>query len=91
MPDIGMLELALIGIVAFLVIGPERLPSFFSEIAGFMRQGREWIQSIKQQFDAEKQQLIQPLNTIKEELNSSVEDIKEDLIPKKETKLEPTD
>jgi len=85
MPDIGMFELILIGLVAFLVIGPERLPSFFSEIAGFIRQGRKWINDIKQQFDAEKQQLIQPLSTIKQEVSSSVEGIKEELSATKES------
>lgn len=72
MPDIGLIELILIGIVAFMVLGPERLPEFFSQIAGFVRQGRDWIDSLKKQMDEEKGRLTSPLNELKSDLDQAV-------------------
>ncbi|MDQ6989255.1 MAG: twin-arginine translocase TatA/TatE family subunit [Mariprofundaceae bacterium] len=84
MPDIGMIELILIGMIAFLVLGPERLPEFFAQIAGFMRQGRKWIYDLKSQFDLEKQQLIRPVEEMKQSIQTSIEESKEQVKQKSE-------
>ncbi|MCF6208733.1 MAG: Sec-independent protein translocase protein TatB [Ghiorsea sp.] len=73
MPDIGMIELILIGIVGFLVLGPERLPSFLSQVAKIVREGRMWLNNLKMQLDQEKQHLAQPLQQVKEEMETSVQ------------------
>lgn len=75
MPDIGLIELALIGLIAFLVIGPERLPDFFAEVAKVVRQGRVWLSSLKAQLDEEKKQITQPVAEAKESIISSVKDV----------------
>jgi len=73
MPDIGLIELALIGLVGFLVLGPERLPDFLSQVSNMLRQGRLWISSVKTQLDQEKQQLAKPIQEMKQNIESSVE------------------
>jgi len=75
MPDIGLIELALIGLIAFLVLGPERLPDFFAEVAKVVRQGRVWLSSLKAQLDEEKKQITQPVAEAKESIISSVKDV----------------
>ncbi len=61
MPDIGMFELILIGVVAFVVLGPERLPDFFRQISGFVRQARGWIDEVRSQWAEEVDQLSAPV------------------------------
>lgn len=73
MPDIGMVELILIGVVGFLVLGPERLPSFLAQIAKVMREGRMWLNNLKMQLDQEKQHLTQPIQQVKEEMETTMQ------------------
>jgi sec-independent protein translocase protein TatB len=75
MPDIGMIELILIGIIGFLVLGPERLPEFLAQIAKVIRQGRAWVNSLKNQLEYEKHTLTQPIEDVKEEVQSSVKEV----------------
>ncbi|MDQ7002576.1 MAG: hypothetical protein Q9N02_07840 [Ghiorsea sp.] len=84
MPDIGMIELILIGIVGFLVLGPERLPVFLAEIAKVVREGRMWMNNLKMQLDQEKQHLTQPIQQIKEEMETSVQAAVSDVAQVKE-------
>ncbi len=72
MPDIGLIELALIGLIGFLVLGPERLPEFFAQIAKVVRQGRSWMANLKVQLDQEKQQLTKPVAAVKQDIEDSV-------------------
>ena len=73
MPDIGMIELIVIGLVGFLVLGPERLPDFVAQIAKVIREGRMWLNHMKMQLDQEKQQLVQPIEQAKDEVERSVQ------------------
>ncbi len=84
MPDIGMIELILIGIVGFLVLGPERLPSFLAQIAKVVREGRLWMNSLKMQLEQEKQHLTQPVQQIKEEVETHVQAATSDISQVKE-------
>jgi len=84
MPDIGMIELILIGIVGFLVLGPERLPSFLAQIAKVVREGRLWLNNLKMQLDQEKQHLTQPMQQVKEEMNTAVQEVSTDVAQVKE-------
>lgn len=84
MPDIGMIELILIGIVGFLVLGPERLPSFLSQVAKVVREGRMWLNNLKMQLDQEKQHLTQPMQQVKEEMNTAVQEVSTDVAQVKE-------
>lgn len=40
-------KLLLIGVVAALVVGPERLPRYAEALAGFTKRAREWISTAR--------------------------------------------
>ena len=86
MPDIGLIELALIGLIGFLVLGPERLPDFFAQVANVLKQARVWAANLKMQLDQERQQLQKPAQQIKKKIKASVESV-EDAV--KEDKSKP--
>ena len=67
MPDIGFLELLLIGAIAFLVLGPERMPELFGQVGRLVKKGRGWISDVRRQIDEETQ------------INSTVADMKDSL------------
>jgi len=74
MPDIGFLELLLIGAIAFLILGPERTPEFFAQIGRMIRKGREWMSNIKQQIDLETKDLKEPIQTIQKTVQDGLDD-----------------
>jgi sec-independent protein translocase protein TatB len=88
--DVGFSELLMVGLVALLVIGPERLPKA-ARIAGYwLGKARSTVANvkaeIKQELHAEEmrqllqQQSIAPdLQKIAEETHSAMEDIKTSL------------
>ncbi|MGZ8219581.1 Sec-independent protein translocase protein TatB [Methylomagnum sp.] len=51
--DIGFWELVLVGVVALLVFGPERLPRVAREAALWMRKARSMVASVKSEIDQE--------------------------------------
>jgi len=82
MPDIGLLELILIGAVAFLVLGPERLPEFFAQIGRTVRRARGWAGDMKRQITAEAESLQAPVKEVRDALDgglsSAPDDTKQD-------------
>lgn len=72
MPDIGLLELILIGIVAFLVLGPERMPDLLSQIGNTVRHARSWFQDVKQQIRAETDLIRREVDEAKGEVDDAV-------------------
>jgi len=75
MPDIGFLELLLVGAVAFLILGPERTPEFFAQIGRTVRQGRAWINSVKQQVERETAALKEPVEQARDALDEGISSI----------------
>jgi len=78
--DVGFSELVMVGLIALLVIGPERLPKA-ARIAGFwVGKARSTIASvkteIKQELHAEemRQMLIQQQQSISDELKQTAKD-----------------
>lgn len=53
--DIGFQELVLIGVVALLVFGPERLPRVAREAGLWLRKARSMVASVKSEIDQELQ------------------------------------
>ena len=73
--DIGFLELIVIGVVALLVVGPERLPRVARTAGLWLGRGRRMLSSVKAEIDSElkaeelkqilaKQARSNPLETI---------------------------
>lgn len=53
--DIGFWEMVLVGVVALVVFGPERLPRVARETALWVRKARSMVASVKQDIDHELQ------------------------------------
>ena len=78
MPDIGILELILIGIVAFLVLGPERMPDLISQVGHTIRHARKWMHEIKQQLHDETKDLRSEVNSAKDALSDGMSTMPDD-------------
>ncbi|MBT8430136.1 MAG: Sec-independent protein translocase protein TatB [Gammaproteobacteria bacterium] len=87
--DVGLLELLLVGIVALLVVGPERLPKLARTAGMWLGRGRRFIGSVKDDIDRElkadelrsilekqKQKQNNPLHEIVEDTKKDFEKIK---------------
>ncbi|SMF96919.1 sec-independent protein translocase protein TatB [Methylomagnum ishizawai] len=68
--DIGFSELVLVGVVALLVFGPERLPRVAREAGLWIRKARSMVASVKSEIDHELQlqELQQTLREQKQKL-----------------------
>ena len=76
--DVGFSEFVMVGLVALLVIGPERLPKI-ARLAGFwLGKSRSMIASvkdeIKQEFHAEEMRQLMQQQFITDELQKTVND-----------------
>jgi len=80
--DIGFWELALIGLVALLVVGPERLPKLARTAGLWIGRGRRMLSSVKAEIDREikaeelkeildKQARSNPLETILDDVEEN--------------------
>lgn len=87
--DVGFFELLLLGVVALLVVGPERLPKLARTAGMWLGRGRRFINSVKDDIDREikadelrqildKQKQNNPLHEIIEDTKSDLEKIHSD-------------
>jgi sec-independent protein translocase protein TatB len=86
--DIGFWELAMIGLVALVVIGPERLPKVAYTAGKWLGKGRSILSNVKAEIDREikaeelkqiledQRRQMNPLHEIIEETADSVRDFK---------------
>jgi len=72
MPDIGLLELILIGIVAFLVLGPERMPDLLSQVGSTIRHARGWVSEMKQQIKQETEGLRSEVDEVRDAVSGGI-------------------
>jgi len=73
MPDIGLLELLLVGIVAFLVLGPDRMPELFAQVGRVVRKGHGWVSDVRRQFDDETAALKKPLREVEDAVSGGID------------------
>ncbi|TLS67593.1 hypothetical protein FE236_10990 [Mariprofundus erugo] len=76
MPDIGLFELLLIGIVLFVVVGPERMPEFLGQIGRWVRYGRSWMGHISSEIHREASDITRPVQDAGNQLKSELDHIK---------------
>ena len=99
--DVGFFELLLIGIVALLVVGPERLPKLARTAGMWLGRGRRFIGSVKEDIDREikadelrqileKQKQNNPLHEIVEDTKKSFGEIKAEAEAAVNPKKKPT-
>jgi len=85
--DVGFFELLLIGIVALLVVGPERLPKVARTAGMWLGRGRRFIRNVKDDIDREvkadelrqildKQKQSNPLHEVIEDTKQGLESIR---------------
>lgn len=73
--DVGFWELMLIGLVALVVVGPERLPRLAYNAGKWLGKGRSMLTSVKQEIDKEIK--AEELKRILEEQKKSLNPIEE--------------
>ena len=87
--DIGFWELLIIGVVALLVIGPERLPSVARTVGAWTGRAKRFVSSVKADIDKElkadelkrilkEQEEKNPLHEIIEETKSDMDEIRKE-------------
>jgi len=67
--DIGFWELALIGVVALLVVGPEKFPGLIRSVGYWLGRAREVASTLKSEIDME----LDKTEKLKELLNEQIE------------------
>lgn len=85
--DMGFLELLLIGIIALIVLGPERLPKAARTIGLWIGKAKQGFESIKTEIDRElkvkelQEQLAEQKAALESELNvdNEIGSIKDDI------------
>ena len=78
--DVGFWELMLIGLVALLVFGPERLPQLVRETSLWMRKVRSVVGSAKTEIDRELQlyELRQTMEAKRQQFAQEVQSLEND-------------
>jgi sec-independent protein translocase protein TatB len=89
--DIGFWELMIIGLVALVVVGPERLPKLAFTAGKWLGKGRSVLNAVKSEIDKEikaeelkqilekQKQQLNPLEEVIEETTASVREMKEEV------------
>ncbi len=67
---IGPLEIALVVLIAFIVLGPERIPEVMRQLGKWARQLREFTNNITRDYGSDIQQLTGEITALQEELRS---------------------
>jgi sec-independent protein translocase protein TatB len=88
--DIGFWELMIIGLVALVVVGPERLPKLAYTAGKWLGKGRSMLNAVKSEIDKEikaeelkqilekQRQQLNPLEDVIEETSSAVRKLAKD-------------
>jgi sec-independent protein translocase protein TatB len=67
---IGPLEIALVVLIAFIVLGPERIPEVMRQLGKWVRQLRELTNNITRDYGSDIQQLTGEITALQEEFRS---------------------
>jgi sec-independent protein translocase protein TatB len=72
---IGPLEIALIALVAFIVLGPERIPGVMRQLGSWVRQLRETANNITRDYNADIRQITGEITALQDEIRSIQRDL----------------
>lgn len=72
--DLGFTELLIIGVVALVVLGPERLPEVARTAGKYIAQAQRYISNLKAEFNRETQ--LAEFKKLREEISSSADALK---------------
>ncbi|UOF93590.1 MAG: twin-arginine translocase subunit TatB [Bordetella sp.] len=76
--DINISELMVIGSVALIVIGPNKLPKIAKTLGYFMGRAQRYLHSIKS--DIEREVELDEIRELKIEINNVTTNIKKDIV-----------
>ena len=72
---IGPLEIALIVLIAFIVLGPDRIPGTMRQLGKWTRQMRETINNISRDYNTEIRELTGEITALQDEIRSIQRDL----------------
>ncbi len=72
---IGPLEIALIALIAFIILGPDRLPGVMRQLGTWIRQLREMAINLTRDYNTDIQQLTGEITALQEEIRSIQRDL----------------
>ena len=72
---IGPLEIALIALVAFIVLGPDRIPGVMRQLGKWTRQLRETANNITRDYNSEIREITGEITALQDEIRSIQRDI----------------
>jgi sec-independent protein translocase protein TatB len=80
--DVGFWEVALIGVIALLVVGPERLPALARNVGRWVGTLRRYVAHVKQDIEREihadeVRELINQPDALRKSIGSSLDDLKD--------------
>jgi len=76
--DIGFWEMAFIGVIALVIIGPERLPGVARSVGLWVGKGRRMLNDVKTDVKREmKEYDVEQVRALKNELESASKDLKD--------------
>jgi sec-independent protein translocase protein TatB len=67
---IGPFEIALVALIAFIVLGPERIPEVMRQLGKWTRQLREFTNNVTRDYGSDIQQLTGEISALQEEFRS---------------------
>lgn len=72
---IGPLEIALIALVAFIVLGPDRIPGVMRQLGKWTRQLRETANNITRDYNSDIRQITGEITALQDEIRSIQRDL----------------
>jgi len=72
---IGPVEIALIALIAFIVLGPDRIPGVMRQLGTWVRQLREMAFNLTRDYNTDIQQLTGEITALQEEIRSIQRDL----------------
>src|SRR5512139_3407066 len=72
---IGPLEIALIALVAFIVLGPDRIPGVMRQLGQWARQLREAANNVTRDYNAEIREITGEITALQAEIRSIQRDL----------------
>ncbi len=73
--DLGFTEILVIGVVALVVLGPEKMPEVARAAGRFLAKAQSYVSQIKGEFDRESQ--LSEINKIRQEIASSATSLRQ--------------
>ncbi len=72
---IGPLEIALVVLIAFIVLGPDRIPGTMRQLGKWTRQLRETVNNITRDYNTEIRELTGEITALQDEIRSIQRDL----------------